>query len=93
MKEVSALAVTDLTTVRHDERIDTMLRELNRGTRDRYDVYRELRERGPVVRSRWGVVVLRFEDCLRVLSDHDTFSQLGGDAFVTHVPGRAAHRP
>jgi cytochrome P450 len=91
MKDVSALAVTDLTTVGHDERIDTLLRELSRGTRDRYDVYRELRERGPVVRSRWGVVVLRFEDCLRVLSDHDTFGQLGGDAFVKHVPGRATH--
>lgn len=74
-------------------KVDVLLHELRRSTghHDRYLIYDELRELGPVVRSRWGVVVTGYRECVDILRAHQDFGQFSRAYFAESVPGWASH--
>jgi cytochrome P450 len=72
---------------------DVLLHELRRSTghHDRYLIYGQLRDLGPVVRSRWGLVVTGYRDCGNILRAHHDFGQFSRTYFSENVPGWATH--
>jgi cytochrome P450 len=73
--------------------VDVLLHELRRSTGhdDRYPIYDRLRELGPVLRSRWGVVVTGYRECVDILRAHQDFGQFSREYFAESVPGWASH--
>jgi cytochrome P450 len=72
---------------------DILLHGLRRSTNhhDRYLIYDQLRSLGPVLRSRWGIIVTSYRECVEMLRAHEDFGQFSRTYFSESVPGWATH--